>query len=71
MNANVIQRNGEKIMKEGNQSTMAVLANDNKIYEANEMNNVILLNFFINFLKLKKEERRKGFGVHRNTFRFH
>ena len=43
VNANVIQRNGEKIMKEGNQSTMAVLANDNKIYEANEMNNNVIL----------------------------
>ena len=30
-------------MKEGNQSTMAVLANDNKIYEANEMNNNVIL----------------------------
>ena len=46
-------------MKEGNQSTMAVLANDNKIYEANEMNNVILLKNFYKIIKIKKRRTSK------------
>jgi hypothetical protein len=44
---NIIQRNGEKTLKEGNaESTMAVIANDNKIYEANEMSSHVKIGIF-------------------------